>query len=356
MAGKALASFADFVLSTNENKFTSPTDIINDFVNRTYTMSDAMRGRDNDEIVKDGSTITDRWQGLAGTQFEPYDPNTVFAPYIEDILSKLQAPWRFVKDCFVWTDHEVELNEGDRRIQYAKLAKSKRQGCEISQLNGIESLIWATPNSATMESLTTQGGRPYSIPSFIAENGIQPAGWTTTILQLDPTVSTRWQNQVSNYIAASIDTSLQSAFEEMHLHTTFDDTANPEYLRPTRKKKVKWYTNLDGWKTFVRLIRNSNDRNYPTNDAGYAVEKPMFDGSEIKWIEALENFGYAIGQPRYFRVDYEFLFPVWNSKRYMKELDPMVSPYQPFTHVVYKDTWYNWFCRSRYRQGILVPV
>jgi hypothetical protein len=40
----------------------------------------------------------------------------------------------------------------------------------------------------------------------------------------------------------------------------------------------------------------------------------------------------------------------------MYETDPMNGGVgQPYTWVVYKDSWYNLFCRSRRRQGILVP-
>jgi hypothetical protein len=358
MAGKALASFQDFIKATNENKFTSPTDIINDYVNRTYALADASRGREMNEIVQDGASITDRNQLAAGTQFEFYDPNQTFAPYDEDTLNKTQAPWRFAKDCFVWTEHELDLNQGkDRYVEWVDLAKSKRQACGISTLNGIEAAIWATPNSATMESLTVTGGRPYSIPALISENGIQPSGWTTTILQTDPTANNnRWVNQVANYAYAAIDTTLISAMESMWRQVKFESPeTKDEYFRETKFRKMRIYTNLDGWKTWVRLTRMSNDRNFPTNDLGYATNDPVMGGVPIKWIEALETYGYALGQPRFFWVNYEYLFPVWNSKRYMKEIEPLRSPVQPFTWVVYYDTWYNWYCRSRYRQGIVVP-
>jgi hypothetical protein len=69
------------------------------------------------------------------------------------------------------------------------------------------------------------------------------------------------------------------------------------------------------------------------------------------------RFGYTTGQPRYFFVNFEFLFPVYHGSATCMETDPINGGHQqPFSWVVYVDIWYNWFCRSRYRQGIVVPA
>ncbi len=358
MAGKALATFQDWVKATNERVLTPPKDIISDAVNRTYALADALRGRGEDEVVQSGASITDRLQLVSGSQFSFYDPNEQFTPVIEDTLTKIQCPWRFAKDLWAWTDHEIKLNGGDRLIQWKNLRDSKRQASHVSLYNGVEAAIWATANQNTMESLTATGGRPYSILAFIAENGIQPSGWTTTIQQVDPTANPRWQNQVSNYAAAQVDTTLVSGMENLWRLVKFESPETKEdYFRETKFRKMKVYTNLDGWRMAVRLLRQSNDRNYPTNDLGYATEDPVFGRIPIKWVEALEAQSYASGQPRFFFVNYEYLFPVYHAERYMYETDPINGGHmQPYSWVVYKDVWYNWFCRSRWRQGILVPV
>lgn len=357
MAGKALASFQDWVKATNERVLTPPKDIINDAVNRTYTLADALRGRGEEEVVQSGSSITDRIQLKSGSGFGFYDPNDQFTPVIEDVLSKIQCPWRFAKDFWAWTDHEVKLNGGDRLVQFKNLRDSKRQACHVSLYNGLENAIWATPNAGTMESLTVTGGRPYSIPCFIAENGIAPAGFST-IMQVDPTANVRWRNQVVNVQASQLDLQLVGGFESLWRQVKFESPETKEsYFRDTKFRKFKIYSNLDGWKTAVRLLRQTNDRNYPLNDLGYATDDPCFGRIPIKWVEALETAGYATGFPRFFFVNFEYLFPVYHSERYMYETDPINGGHmQPYSWVVYKDIWYNWFCRSRYRQGILVPV
>jgi len=356
MAGRALASFADFVAATDEKVLTAPKDILSDAVQRTYTIADALKGRGIDEVVQAGTEITDRIQLTAGTGFGFYDPNEQFTPIIEDNLTKIRCPWRFAKTYWAWTDQETILNSGDRYVQWKNLRDSKRQAAKVGMFNGLDAAIWTTPNAAQMESLTNTGGRPYSIRAFITEDGLAPAGFTT-VMQVNPTSNPRWRNQVSGYTAADIDGTLVSGMEELWRKVKFESPETREgYFKETKFRKMKIYTNLDGWKTAVRLLRQTNDRNYPVNDLGYATEDPVFGRIPIKWAEGLDAAGYATNQPRYFFVNFDYLFPVFQSTRYMYETNPINGGHtQPFSWVVYVDTWYNWFCRSRYRQGILVP-
>lgn len=357
MAGKALATFADFVSATAERVLTPPRDIINDATLHTYAIADALKGRGEDEVVQSGAEITDRIQLKAGSGFGFYDPNEQFQPIIEDTLTKMRCPWRFAKDYWAWTDHEIKLNTGDRLIQWKSLRDSKRQAAHVSTFNGMEAAIWATPVSATMESLTTTGGRPYSIPCFITEDGLAPSGFST-VMQIDPSTQPNWRNQVVNYQIADPDGTLVSGMEELWRRCKFESPETKDnYFRETKFRKFKIYTNMDGWKMAVRLLRQTNDRNYPQNDLGYATDDPTFGRIPISWIETLDAAGYASGQPRFFYTNYEYLFPVYHSERYFYETDPISGGHmQPFSWVVYVDCWYNWFCRSRKRQGILVPL
>ena len=358
MAGKALSTFQDFVAATNERALTPPKDIISDAVKQTYTIRDALRGRGVDEVVQSGSEITDRIQLKAGTQFGFYQPNEQFTPIIEDVLTKIRCPWRFAKDSWAWTDHEVKLNSGDRLVQWKSLRDSKRQASRVSLFNGMEDAIWAAHDDASMESLTAgASSRPYSIRSFITEDGFAP-GTAGTIMQVSPTVETKWRNQVVNYQVADPDGTLVSSFEEIWRRLKFEspETKN-DYFKETKFAKFKIYTPLDGWKMAVRLLRQTNDRNYPQNDLGYATDDPCFGRIPITWSQPLDSAGYTTGQPRFFWVNLEYLLPIFHGERYFYETDPINGGHmQPYSWVVYVDNWYNWFCRSRLRQGIVVPV
>jgi len=360
MAGKALASFADFVAVTNERQLTPSTEMINDAVKNTYTLRDALKGRGFDEVIQSGATITDRIQLTAGTQFGFYKPNDQFSPIIEDTVTKQICPWRFAKDLWSWTDQELELNEGDRFVMFKKLRDTKKQASYVSMFNGLEDAVWATPDYASMEATGEQvSQRPYSIPAFITETGL--TAWEASshnLMQVSTATNAKWRNQIVNYQAADPDGTLVSAFEESWLRLKFEAPDTKEqYFKETKFSKMKIYAPLDGRKMATRLLRQTNDRNYPTNDLGYAVEDPTFGNIPIKWAQPLDSAGYTTGQPRFFWVNLEFLVPVFHAKRYFYQTDPINGGHtQPFSWVVYCDIWYNWFCRSRYRQGIVVPV
>ena len=358
--GNAILQFQDFVAGTIPAKISGPNDIINDAVNRTYFMAAAMKGRMADEVVQSGSSIIDRWQGRTGSQFEFYGAGATFNPQPEETLTNLGAAWRFAKDCWVWTDQEIELNsagsEAEINTQWVNLKKSKEQAARLSMLNGMEAAFFAVPNFGTMENMAQTGGRPYALGCFITENGIQPPGWTGTVEQADPVANPYWRNQVANYAAQAIDTSLIPAFDQMWRQVKFESVPTmEEYMRNTKFNKMRIYSNLDGVKSFVRYLRSSNDRNMPMNDAGWANQDPVYGGIPVSWIEVLENYNYALGQPRFWWINFDDIWPVWHSKRYMRRMDPMNALNQPYTWVVYLDCWYNVFCRSRRRQGIIVP-
>lgn len=361
MAGKALASFADFVAATNERIATDPKNIISDAVNRTYTMKDMVKGKGESDVVKSGTKVTERVQLIAGSNFGFYDPNQQFTPTIDDVLTTITMPWRFAKDSFSWTDQELILNEGggsaDKLTQYKNLRDSKRQACTISLYNGMEAQLWATPDVATMDATGT-GGRPYSIRTFITEDGLAPAGFST-VLGVNPSTNARWRNQVASYAYQSLDSTMVTAFESIWRKCMFESpTTKDDYFKETRFNKFKIYTNLDGWSNYVRLTRNSNDRAMSGSkpDLGAYTDSPTFGGIPLNWVEALDGAGYTTGQPRFFFNNFEFLYPVFHSERYMWETDPISGGHtQPYSWVVYKDCWYNLFCRSRYRQGIIVP-
>jgi hypothetical protein len=361
MAGKALVNFADFVQATNERVLTPPSEILSEATKRTYLFGDMMNGYDADVVIQAGKKITDRLQMNAGSQFGFYHPNETFSPVIEDLLSDIEANWRFAKDAWAWTDQEIELNVGGatgdaRYTQFKQLKRSKQQGCEISLYNGLDTALWATPDNAQME--TSTGKRPYSIRAFITEDGLAPSGFTT-VMGVNPSTESKWRNQVTNYDPSLIDVQLVPAFEDMWLRLKFKSPKRgSKSFKETDFRKFLIPTNLEGRKTYVRLTREANDNPVAAGrgDLGWALSESDFGGISVEYIEELDNVGYAAGQPRYFWLNFLMLHPVMHGTRWMHETNPIHGgTAQPYSHVVYKDCWYNLFCRSRRRLGIVCP-
>lgn len=359
-AGKALVNFQDYVLATNERVITDPQNILSEATKKTYLFGSMISGFDADVVVQAGKKITDRLQFNAGSQFGFYQPNQTFSPIIEDLLTNIEANWRFAKDAYAWTDHEIELNVGsasgeDRRIAFKNLKKSKQQGCEISLYNGLDACLWATPDKAQMEN--ADGQRPYSIPCFITEDGLGP--WSGNLMGVDPSTQAKWRNQVSTYSAATIDATLVPAFEDQWLKLRFKSPkSGSAAFVETQWKKFMIATDLQGRKKYVQLTREANDNPVAAGrgDMGWALKEATFGGIPVEYIEELDNRGYTTGQPRYFFLNFMFLHPVVHGKRWMWETDPIAGGQgQPYSWAVYKDCWFNLFVRSRRRQGIVVP-
>ena len=59
---------------------------------------------------------------------------------------------------------------------------------------------------------------------------------------------------------------------------------------------------------------------------------------------------------RYYWVNGNYLTPIYHSRRFFTKHEVMKHPNQPFTYVQVVDCWWNLFCNSRQRHGIVAPM
>lgn len=355
--GLTLSGLADFVVETGKHTL-EPGKVLMEAVNQTWLLGDLLKGKDTAVTVKSGKSLSNVSDFSGATQFEFYQPNATFTYSIENTAVELAYNWRFAHDVWVYTDHEVELNkQGSQFEQIYDLIKHRRGRCEISMFAGMEAALWTTPSTSTMEA--AGGTRPYSIPAYITEDGAAPSGFTT-VAGVNPSTYTRWKNQVSSYTAGAIDTTLVPAFDELIRKVNFESPQTlQQYVEDTSFSKFKILTDINGDKTYARLTREANDQLRTANgrDLGYVNQgSNVFRGIPVKYVKEIDNRAYPATQPRYFWVNSDYLYPVYHTSGYMRELPPMRSPNQPYTWVVHKDTWYNLICTSRQRHGIIVPA
>ena len=94
--------------------------------------------------------------------------------------------------------------------------------------------------------------------------------------------------------------------------------------------------------------------------------KPQYAGIDVEYVSSLGTMAaYAGGNgleddstilgPRYYFVNANYLKFVYHTTRYMYSHPTMRHPNQPFTTVKPVDSWYNFICRSRQRQGVIFP-
>lgn len=362
--GTALPDFADFVLATKAHKITPTTEILNECAKRTYFVALMLKGRGNDEIVQTGSKIIDQIQlkKMANAGF--YRPNQNLQPRGVDTLTQIQAPWRFHQGNYGWTNEQVRLQlaaGGNPADIYTRLKTSWEQACHLDIWDSMESALWSTPDNAEMEA---EGGLvPYSIPAFLTDDGLAPAGFTT-VSGVNPTSESRWRNQFEtlSWAARATDDALYVAFDKMWRKLRWKRIAgfNSQVGSPgTNFEKVKIVTNQEGVNGYLALNRAANDRLRAAPrgrmDAGWGTDDATFNNIEIIDVEELDAGNSATvtaGQPPFYWLHLDYLFPVYHSETFMEEVGPIRgSVNQPFSWAVYKNTYYNLFCRSRRRQG-----
>jgi hypothetical protein len=183
---------------------------------------------------------------------------------------------------------------------------------------------------------------------------------------VNPTTETRWRNQFDTFSWAARGTTdaLYQAFDRTWRKLRWKKIPgfNAQAGSPsTNFEKVKIVTNSEGINGYIQLNRSANDRlrNDPrrNNDPGFQAygDDPTFNNIEITDLEVLDPGGSAamtVGQPDFYWLNMEYLFPVYHGETYMQEVGPIQgSVNQPFSYAVYKNTYYNLMCRSRKRQA-----
>lgn len=353
----SISAFNNFVKSTGEKLKTSPDQILNDATKNTYIIQRMLKGMGASDVVQSGTKITDRVMlSDAGTALF-YNPNDDLQILNVDTLRTIEVNWRFHANHFSYTEQEINLNSGDAQTYYKNLLKVKRQQTVTDTFNHMEESLWTTPNNADMEGNASATPKPYSIPTYVTFDGNAPSGFTT-VQTLNPTNEAQWRNKFRTYDSSDMtnpETGLVQAFDRLFLDVRFKSPRPGEYFENDTFQQQMIATSQEGKITYLRLTRDANDR-LVGDDLGSQQADLKYAGIPVEYVAELDNAGWATGQPRYYLLNLKYMHPVWHSTEYMKEKEPINHPRQPFSYVVWTSTYYNLFCMSRRRQGIVRPV
>lgn len=373
-----LDKFSDFQQATRDVKLTGPEELLNEATRHSYVVNEMLRGRDASEVFRGGSKLVERLMVDHNHSFRTYKPNDELNPSAADTMRSINFPWRFTVGGYSWNDNEILLNHGDPN-KYVDLKFDYEQQAMTSIIEGIEDLLWAVPNSAAMEA--TGGDTPYSIPCYLTEGGLAP--WVGTLAGLDPNVETIWRNQSGTYNRTNVrspDASdgIFAAFDKMLRLVKFERLNAGQftkYWEDDNLRKMRIFCNGNGLDIFKELMRQKNNRLVAVdskNASDPAYPDPRFDGYPIEWKEALDTaklYGStttsatknadgsaAADCPRFYFPNMKYLMTTFHEQKYFDQKMVDGGARQPFTHVMWIDTYYNLVCRSRRRQGIVYPV
>jgi len=382
MAGTALANFNDFMKVTGPRYLSSAEEVINEAVKNTYILGRFLKGKGMDTSVQSGKTINDSIFFDESSTYDHYQPNATFSWSNPQVINDLEINWRFSVDHMSWTDQEIELNisgglsRDAQKTAYKRLKRIKEMRLWTSFLNGMEADLWAGAytNSSAMESST--GTLPYSIGSFISENTSVyhsfNTGDETTVMGLTPSSESKWRNQLSTYDYDDPDDSdgdqdgLLDKFDEMFLKVQFiPPSTKQEYFEKDNLNRQFICCSRSGLNLYKRMLRDSNDTLVSKQDPAYNM--PQYSGIDLVYVATLDyaaingttaNATESAATPdgyRYWWLNGNYITPVYHARRYMEKHEPMRHPNQPFTTVQPVDCWWNLFCNSRQRQGIIAP-
>jgi len=231
------------------------------------------------------------------------------------------------------------------------------------------------------------------------------------ILGINPATDPRWSNQISFYNkSAAINTgattnvtytghnanpsiarsvySLFGAFDDMYLKVQFKaPLTQRQYFEETQFNRQMILCSKEGINLYKRTLRQSNDMLVSAQDSAYNT--PTFSGIPVEYCANMDTAAiypaivaggsrtddlsgrqaqtvvansteFALNTidkgARFWFVNGQYITPIYHSTRYMKKHDVMRHPNQPFTWVQPVDCWWNVFCNSRQRHGIVAPI
>ena len=364
------ATFTEFQLATQERVVTPSTNILNEAALRTYELKYMLMGKEYSQIIKGGSELTDFIQFSDNGSFQFYRPNEDLNPTHKETMKRVKVDWRYGESHMVWTEQETVLNSADKKAELKHLTTAYEQAAYTASMNGIEKALWATPIASDMEAA---GGKvPYSIMAFIDELGSTYA-WPgfSTVETVDPVTEDGWRNQTEKYDPALIyddAVGVLQAFDRMIKKVSYETPeTGSQYFQETHLRNKRILTNLDGSAIYVQALRRQNDRTVSPQDPSYG--NPTYMGIPVSYVASLDdanldqnalvNSGvyqpWQTGQPRYVWCDYEWVFPVFSETKFLTWGKVFNESNQPESYVKYLHSWYNVFCRSRRRLGIISP-
>lgn len=379
-------NFVDFFNATRASKMTGVDYVFNAAARHTYPMMLLVRGANPFDAVQGGSSIVEQYNSSDTQTFAKYNPGDPASINLINTTKTLSANWRFYRSHVGWTDAEFMLNtKGGAFVQVKRFRDLKEVQRQSEHLRGFDSLLFARPNSDTMETAGPgAGGDAYSLPCFICENNtrwLPPSSvWgASTVINQNPSTDTTWRNQRSTYIHTSPsdqNNGLIAAFDKILPDLHYE--AVPEASAATESalsSDLLCFTSKQGMIMLTQEARAAQDRWTSPNDAN-SFGMPTFDNIPIKRAQQLEEAllevnGYASGsdytgaaytdgKPRYYFVNKKHTHPVFaddGAGGVMKPEDAVkLRETRPDTTVVWTQTTLNTICNARNRNGIICPA
>jgi hypothetical protein len=160
---------------------------------------------------------------------------------------------------------------------------------------------------------------------------------------------------------------LFSAFDEMMHLVQYNPLPMYEGQSESLNSPNFIATSKAGRRAFMSSLRLLNDQLVASSRQDPAYLNPLYAGIPVIYASKLDTAGlYGTGlateaaatvkAPRYYWIDTDVLCKVFHDERYFSRKQPQPHPNQPFSHVMWVDTWHQLVCTERRKLGIISPV
>ena len=386
MAGNPLSEFNDFQEGTGPNYITGSKTLVNESMRNTHHFGTMLQGEHNGvKIIQGGADIRESIIFQHNQTGETYQPGASHDWKNPQRLQRILANWRYTMVHMSWTEQEIILNDkvqfGDedtRFQQYVDIRNEKEMLMWSAKWELLEDLLWAEPNTATMEGEGAGFTEPYSIPVFINEdtNGLHARNGTTWtaiegITVTNAEINSRFEPQQLTYDTKTVgaDDNILGIFDEMIEDVKFEiPPMHQQYFEDPQLNKQMILTSKVGKKACRVLLRAGQDH-YVIGGQDAAYPNPAYEKIPIQRVSTLETATLyddgasdnttealaSINGPRFYWCNGNYMFPVLHRDKYFTKGEVTKHHNVPDTWVCPVATWYNVICTSRRRQGIVSP-
>jgi hypothetical protein len=403
--------FADLVQAAGDVSVTNPRAVRNAAISKRHIWALTSRGKAFQQTIDGGPNITGRIQLKLKNSAQLYASGGTLTPTRANVLSTFTMPWMKMAVNAAWDDEEVVLNgssiftEDYVMAKYADMIDLIMGNAAVDLAEGVEGFLSALPVPGTMEgaaatapmSLFTMVNDHFGTSAAVNGNFYSAATGAafTTVMGINNTDSDklRWRSQISGYdstaAAPTTGKNILGALDEMFDQT---DWHTPPAGAMHGNMNASWEESQ--WPNFVilcsmagksklqQLARAQGDRwqdagsNEMSKGPGGALGVPTFNGCEViyapfmdagtYYLDSLttaspaavtEFSGAAAGGvgPRYIVLNLKDYHTTFHKEKYFQKTDTRQFEQQPFSNVIWYDTYFNFVNKARWSSGMVAP-
>lgn len=277
-----------------------------------------------------------RWTGLYSK--DSYDARNLSIGG-EEIWSKITGNYTYDVD-------EPEFQSGDPGELVDEIAM-REHGAENNMIEVLESAIWTSPSSSTVDPMPLKGF-PYWIQKSATEgfNGGNPSGFSAGCGSVDASTYTKWKSYTFSFAGVTRSDFVSKLIRAIEF-TKFK-AAHRYAATNNEKPQFELWT---VWDVLEALYQYLDARNDNLRDVAGMAGSAKIMGIPIDWCPELTNSGqdgYDSQNPIY-GINWSVIKLYRKKGADMRRTGPIPVPGQHDTRAVHRDSWLQMCCTDRRR-------